>query len=170
MGAKIPNSAQTKRLRTTQTDDDGAPLLATSDVFDTPASFKGQRRQKEGATMRGAGHAGQTSSRTPGRINLKTVAEACADAGLDPAVEIARVLSTKVPVLDAKGKPKVDKEGNPITVDLIDADTKIRTLTELLQYNQPKLKAVEMKVSGSLELSSDELDQRLAALLAKAVS
>ena len=55
-------------------------------------------------------------------------------------------------------------------IDLIDPDTKVRTLTELLQYNQPKLKAIEMKISGSLEMSSEEIDARLTALLAKAVS
>jgi len=73
-------------------------------------------------------------------------------------------------VLDAKGAQVFDKDGRPVTVGLVDTDTKIRTLTELLQYNQPKLKAVEMKISGSLEMTGDELDQRLSALLSKAVS
>jgi hypothetical protein len=55
-----------------------------------------------------------------------------------------------------------------VLVDLIDPDTKLRTLTQLLEYNQPKLKAVEMKISGTLDLTSEELDQRLTAMLSKA--
>jgi hypothetical protein len=42
-------------------------------------------------------------------------------------------------------------------------------LNELLQYTQPKLKSVEMKVSGALELTSEQLDSRLNMLLAKAM-
>jgi hypothetical protein len=73
-----------------------------------------------------------------------------------------------VPVLDNNGNPKKDKDGQPLLVDLIDPDTKLRTLTQLLEYNQPKLKAVEMKISGTLDLTSEELDQRLTAMLSKA--
>ena len=71
--------------------------------------------------------------------------------------------------LDANGKPRLDpKTKQPIMRPALDDDTKLRTLNELLQYTQPKLKAVEMKVSGHLELNEDQLDQRLAALMAKA--
>ena len=62
----------------------------------------------------------------------------------------------------------LDSKGKPVMVDAIDPDVKLRTLHEIIQYTQPKLKAVEMKVSGSLELTSEQLDQRLAALMAKA--
>jgi hypothetical protein len=171
MGAKIPASAAVKRQRRAEEDDDGAPLLATSSAFDAPATMQGRVYKSPSTGKRnGAGHAGHTSARKPGAINLKTVAQACIDAGLDPAAEIARVLATQVPVLDAKGAQVFDKDGKAVTTGLIDTDTKIRTLTELLQYNQPKLKAVEMKISGTLEMTGDELDQRLSALLSKAVS
>lgn len=103
-----------------------------------------------------------------GRINLKQVAEACVEAGLDPAVEILRALQLKEPVLDRSGQPVLGPDGEPMMADLVDTDTRLRTLNELLQYTQPKLKAVEVKMSGSLELTSEQLDQRLAALLAKA--
>lgn len=156
---------QLRSLRTDETDEDGAPLLATSSVFDSAVSV-GRARPKG----TGHGHAGLRKSKVKGAINLKSVAEACWQEGLDPAVEIARVLATKVPVMGRNGQPKLDKDGNPMTVDLIDPDTKLRTLTSLLEYNQPKLKSVEHKVSGTLEMTSDELDQRIAALLAKAVS
>lgn len=170
MGAKIPGKAAPKRLRRAEEDEDGAPLLATSSAFDIPSALQGRVQVSPTTGKReGAGHAGHTSARKPGGINLRTVAEACVDAGLDPAAEIARVLVTQVPLLDAKGKAVLDQYGRPVMTGLVDTDTKIRTLTELLQYNQPKLKSVEMKVSGTLEMSSEELDQRLAELLSKAV-
>jgi hypothetical protein len=43
-------------------------------------------------------------------------------------------------------------------------------LNEMLQYTQPKLKSVEMKVSGQLELTNEQLDSRLTMLLSRAVS
>jgi hypothetical protein len=114
-------------------------------------------------------HAQDVRAKSPGKINLKHVAEACADAGLDPAAEILRVLTERVPVLDRSGQPVLDPNtGEPMTVDRVDPDTRLRTLNELLQYTQPKLKAVEVKVNGNLELSGDQLDQRLASLIAKA--
>lgn len=108
------------------------------------------------------------SPKEKGRINLKAVAEACIDEGLDPAVEIIKALSLKVPVLDRSGQPVLGEDGKPMMVDRVDPDTRLRTLNELLNYTQPKLKAVEVKMSGSLDLTSEQLDQRLGALLAKA--
>lgn len=103
-----------------------------------------------------------------GRISLRAVADACVDAGLDPAAEIVRVLQTKKQATDRWGNPVFDEDGKPVEVDQIDSDTRLRTLNELLQYTQPKLKAVEVKMSGTLEIPSEQLDQRLAALIAKA--
>jgi hypothetical protein len=153
--------------REAETDDDGAPLMATSSAFEVPSVPSGRRLAKNKAgVMEGRATAGQVTSRK-GTINLKSVAQACMDEGLDPAAEIARVLRTKVPARNRAGEIMMGDDGKPVMVDLIDPDTKIRTLTELLQYNQPKLKAVEMTVKT--DLSEDEIDQRLTALLAKAV-
>jgi len=44
----------------------------------------------------------------------------------------------------------------------------MRTLNEFLQYTQPKLKSIEVKMSGTLDLTSEQLDNRLNMLLAKA--
>jgi hypothetical protein len=66
------------------------------------------------------------------------------------------------------GNPVLTENGEAVMVDALDADTKLRTLNEMLQYTQPKLKAVELKVSGALDLTSEQLDVRLAALIAKA--
>lgn len=113
---------------------------------------------------------GKTGPKVPPKINLKAVAEALIDEGLDPATEIARVL---------KGRPMVDDNGNEVhdpvtgevvTQHLVDPETRLRTLNSLLEFTQPKLKAVEVKMSGSLELTSEQLDQRLAMLLQKAQS
>jgi hypothetical protein len=117
----------------------------------------------------GRTHANMTKSRKPGRINLKAVAEALAEEGLDPTTEMIRILKAEVPVLDINGKPRVDpKTKKPMMRPAVDDDTKLRTLNELLQYTQPKLKSVEMKVSGALDLTSEQLDNRITLLLSKA--
>ena len=59
-------------------------------------------------------------------------------------------------------------KGKNIMVPLLDVDTRMRTLNEFLQYTQPKLKSVEVKMSGTLDLTSEQLDNRLNMLLAKA--
>jgi hypothetical protein len=104
-------------------------------------------------------------------INLKAVAEALVDAGMDPAVEIINILQKQVPVRDVHGKPRIDPTTKkPMMADAIDADTKLRMLNEMLQYTQPKLKSVEMKVSGQLDLTAEQLDNRLTMLLSRAVT
>lgn len=135
------------------------PKLATTEDLDAPMAAKTGRL-----------HAQQRSSKKPMGINLKAVAEALRDAGMDPAVEIISILQRQVPVRDANGKPRIHPETKePMMVDAVDADTKLRMLNEMLQYTQPKLKSVEMKVSGNLELTNEQLDNRLAMLLSKAV-
>ena len=109
------------------------------------------------------------SSKKKGSINLVPVYEALIDEGLDPTVEMIRILKAKVIVTDRSGQPVLDQDGKHMMVDAVDNDTKLRVLNELLSYTQPKLKAVEMRVSGHLELSNDQLDQRLQALMAKAL-
>ena len=102
------------------------------------------------------------------RINLVAVGEALSAEGLDPAVEMIRILKSQVPLMTRGGNPVLTENGEAVMVDALDADTKLRTLNEMLQYTQPKLKAVELKVSGALDLTTEQLDVRLAALIAKA--
>jgi hypothetical protein len=133
------------------------PKLATLDDMTLPTSIKS-----------GTKHAQQRTSKKPFGINLKMVSEALIEEGMDPTLEMIRILKKEVPVLDANGKPRKDSSGKPMMRSALDDDTKLRTLNELLQYTQPKLKSVEMKLSGNLELTSEQLDNRLAMLLAKA--
>ena len=116
----------------------------------------------------GRTHAVQVSSPSKTRLNRKAVAEALLDEGLDPATEIARVLRGR-PLLDDNGNEVIDPvTGLPVMEHLVDPEVRLRTLNSLLEFTQPKLKAVEVKLNGNLELSSEQLDQRLGALIAKA--
>ena len=136
------------------------PKLATLADLDMPTAAKTGRT-----------HAKQITSQHKGgdlRINLKAVSAALVDEGFDPAVEITKILKGEV-MTDDNGEPVI----HPITGEVmrtyrVDADVRLRMLNEVLQYTQPKLKAVEMKVSGALDLTSEQLDKRLSMLLAKA--
>lgn len=152
-----------QRASARQADLAGAPpKLATADDLERSTAAKPSRKyasSRSSSTKKG----GEL------RINLKAVSEALVDEGLDPTVEIIRILKSEVPVCDANGKPKLDpKTKKPIMVPALDADTRMRMMNELLQYTQPKLKSVEMKVSGNLELTNEQLDARLVMLLSKA--
>lgn len=149
--------------RTTRLVEPGeAPKLATSQDLmgaNPPLTGRGHIKRRAGQAKGRAG---------PGTISLRTVAEACIEAGLDPAQAIAQALTAQVPARDRMGNPVVDERGEPVMVDAVDPDTRLRVLNSLLEYTQPKLKAVEVKMSGSLDLSGEQLDQRLASLIAKA--
>ena len=139
------------------------PKLATLDDLEVPTVAKP-----------GRAHASNRSSSTKKggelKINLKAVAEALVDEGYDPAVEIISILKKQIPICDVNGVPKVDpKTKLPMMRDALDPDTKLRMLNEMLQYTQPKLKAVEVKLSGHLELTNEQLDSRLGMLFAKAL-
>lgn len=138
----------------------GAPPRLASSADLQAAGPKGNRR-----------HAIETSTgnKYPLKINLLAVAEALVEEGLDPAVEFARVLKGRI-LYDEDGKQIIDPaNGAPVRRYAIEEDVRVRMLSEILQYTQPKLKAVEVKLSGSLELTSEQLEQRLSALLQKAM-
>lgn len=110
-----------------------------------------------------------SASRNPLKLNLLAVSEALVEEGLDPAVEFARILKGR-PLVDENGEAVIDPAtGQQARRYDIDSDVRVRMLSEILNYTQPKLKAVEVKMSGSLELTSEQLDQRLGALLQKAM-
>lgn len=155
--------AQGAGSRTTRLVEPGdAPKLATSqDLLGANPPLTGRTHIRK-ASARAKGGSG------PGTISLRTVAEACIEAGLDPAQAIANALMGQVQARDRMGQLVFDDAGEPVMIDAVDPDTRLRVLSSLLEYTQPKLKAVEVKMSGHLDLTSEQLDQRLTALLAKA--
>ena len=128
------------------------PGLATVEGAEFSAPQLGWRRQ----------------SRSNTRINLRAVSEVLADYGMDPAAEMVRILTAEEPVLDTDGAPILDENGEPMTRPTLDADTRLRFMNELLQYTQPKLKSVDVKIDHTADLTDEQLDKRIGMLLAKA--
>lgn len=89
--------------------------------------------------------ASRTANR-PGRINLKAVAEVLAARGLDPTEEIINLL---LPPVDGNGQPVPGRDGKPMG-SALEPDVRARIWNELLQYTQPKLKSVDVKVKGAI--------------------
>lgn len=101
-------------------------------------------------------------------LRLAAVARAMEDAGMDPAREIAAILKHEIPQFDHDGNPIVDPTtGKQVTKPAVDSDTKLRTHLALLEYMQPKLRATEMKVSGTVDLTTEQIEARVNLLLAK---
>ena len=108
----------------------GPPVLATtSDLATYPE------------TSARTHHDNAKSAKKPGRINLRAVAEALAEEGLDPATELIRIIQA------GSLEPKVQAS----------------ILNELLQYTQPKLKSIEVK--GKFELTEEQIDSRIQSLM-----
>lgn len=128
------------------------PGLATVEGADFSAPQLGPKRRSHSNT----------------RINLRAVSEVLADYGMDPAAEMVRILTAEEPVLDTDGAPILDENGEPMTRPALDADTRLRFMNELLQYTQPKLKSVDVKIDHTADLTDDQLDKRIALLLSKA--
>jgi hypothetical protein len=93
------------------------------------------------------------SSRRPGRINLKAVAEVLAERGLDPTEAIIDIL-----------QPTDPETGEALPCRL-DADVQARVLNELLQYTQPKLKSIEVK--GSIGVKAFDVNDEQAKRIAE---
>lgn len=122
----------------------------------------------EGADFSAPQINGQRKARSNTRINLRAVSEVLADYGMDPAAEMVRILTAEEPVLDTDGAPILDENGEPMTRPALDADTRLRFMNELLQYTQPKLKSVDVKIDHTADLTDEQLDKRIGMLLAKA--
>jgi hypothetical protein len=102
-------------------------------------------------------------------FNLRAVKAVLEDEQMDPFVEIARALTETVPVLMADGSPRLDPAtGEPLVRRAIGARDRASILIELAQYYTPKLKAVEMKVEDKRDLSEQQLDERIGAILERA--
>jgi hypothetical protein len=94
-------------------------------------------------------------------LNLRKVAEVLSSYGLDPIETIAEAL---VPVAVVDSTTGVTYEEHRLSLE-----ERARIALELVQYVHPKLKAVEMKIDGTLAgMSQEQLDNRLQLLLARA--
>lgn len=108
-----------------------------------------RRGGKKVATGEGAGR----------KFNLRPVIEVLEEYGLDPTAEIAKVLGKTRKVKGKDGQP--DEE-----VHLVEGVDRAKVLTELIQYVQPKLKSVEMKVKDERVMTDEEIDARIKRLQA----
>jgi hypothetical protein len=106
-----------------------------------------------------AGH--QASLKKRHRFNMRKVAEVLESYGMNPAEVIAEVLQPLTVIDPDTGVEMVEHRLAP--------GERAQVALELLQYMQPKLKSVEMKVEGTLgTLTEDQLNAKLMALLGKA--
>lgn len=98
--------------------------------------------------------------RNSGKPNLVDVGEVLAGYGLDPIAEIAGILVPR----DVVGEDG-EVQGHEYQLP---AGERVKALLELTQYVRPKLKAIEVTKKGD-ELTEKQVDDRLAALLSKAL-
>ncbi len=132
------------------------PAMATLDEF-VP---EGDERLPQ---QIGHGQGGRASR--SGKLNLRAVADVLESYGLDPIEEIAKVIVAQEPVVQG-GQPVLDKDGKPLMKPVLGADVRLRSLLELAQYSRPKLKAIEVTTKAP-ELTDDQIDRRLEALMAR---
>lgn len=116
----------------------------------------------------GSGSAGlrTVANRNASGFNLRGVAEVLAEAGLNPAEELVRVLKERRVVTDRNGNAILDEKGEPVTEPTIDHTLRVKVLMEMQQFVAPKLKAVEVTVKEP-DLTEEQIDQRIAALQEK---
>lgn len=98
--------------------------------------------------------------RNSGKPNLEDVGVVLASYGLDPIAEIAGILVPR----DVVGEDG-EVQGHEYQLP---AGERVKALLELTQYVRPKLKAIEVTKKGD-ELTEKQVDDRLAALLDKAL-
>ena len=104
-------------------------------------------------------------------INLRSVAEVLDAHGLNPFEEVAKIMAKTRPVMDRNGDPVIDPDTlMPMHEHVLDDQTRARVALELGQYIKPKLKSIEMKVEDSRQMSEDEVEAKIARLMAKAAA
>lgn len=117
---------------------------------------------------RAAGGESGASRRAKGKINIRSVREVLEEAGLDPTVELVAIIQATVPETDAKGNVIVDAlTGETIEKHVLPQAMRASLTADLIQYVQPKLKAVEMKVEDKTPPTDEQLDARIKHLMRK---
>ena len=123
---------------------------ARKDLGGAPRPMQGTLNRSEAPNNRVVNH-------IPGKsvMNLSGVGKILQEHGLSLPDEAARIL---------KGRP--DPEDPSRTIYDVDADVRLLTLTKLMEYVYPKLRAVEM--NAKMQLQGKAVDERLQFLLQKA--
>lgn len=115
--------------------------------------------------------AGAYRSRKRVSVNLRSVAEVLDEYGLNPFEEIAKALTKTKPVTDRNGDPVLDPDTMmQMHEPVLDEGTRAKVALELAQYVKPKLKSIEMKVEDARQMSEDEVDAKIAKLMARAAA
>jgi hypothetical protein len=91
-------------------------------------------------------HSKQTAARSKTRLNLRRVVEVLEDEGLDPTEELVRLVKDP---------------------SALDADVRARFLNELVQYYQPKIKAVELTGKDGAPIEVTAISQEQAEAIAR---
>ena len=110
--------------------------------FMTVRTKKEEKVKATDLASSGAEIGGTTTGTQTVRIDLRKVADVLAENGMDPTAEIVKILP------------------------LLEPELKARVMLEMLNYCQPKLKAVEINATVT-EMSSEERQKRLMYLLEK---
>lgn len=111
------------------------------------------------------GSGNYTHAAPKGRIRIGTVRDTLERYGLDPTVEIAKVLTARKPKTKRDGTPLLDEHGEPITEPVLDASTAAHVLVDLQQYVSPKLKAIEVLQKDDAPKTVEEIEAKIAQLL-----
>lgn len=85
--------------------------------------------------------------------------------GLDPTAELARILQP-VALLNPDGSQVLDSEGRPVLKHRLDDRTRAQMFLALHDFVAPRLKAIDVKVDTSADLTDEQLQQRIDTLLA----
>jgi hypothetical protein len=99
-------------------------------------------------------------------FDLNSVADVLLDHGLDPSVELARILKPEQK-RDNVGQPLYGPDGKPVMIDQLAAPERARVLLELQQYVHPKLKAIEI-TQKTVEPTPEEVRAEIQRLVDKA--
>lgn len=146
-------------------DDDDGPSIA--DGLAADAAARRPDTSVDGPSGVEVSVRATNAAKKSGGFALRAVADVLESAGLDPTVEIVRVLQARRPVYRRDGSPAIDPEtGEQATEPVLDPEVTAKTLLELQQYVKPKLKAVEV-IDRTPPPNISDLDAAILGILAK---
>jgi len=158
----------------------GNPVLDDDDEDDVPAGNFEMRDPEQPSNVYGGGTAtrqarsgnGTVTGRVPKKFSLKPVKESLEAAGLDPTREIVRALTETEPVLSKAKDPETGEllpvvdilTGEIVMRPVLDARTRAVTNLALLEFVEPRKKAVEVTEVPN-EKTLDEVDAAIKRIV-----